>query len=138
MDAMMKRAQRARCRQASCPGHDRARVDDYVANDIAQHMGDVWILEQLRTHPQRTFTRGEADVHIIGSPLATAHRGIMKLARGSPGLCGDKPELERRANAISSAIRNSAFWKEGSKSWVLPYTYYWAGGLLGPELMQTT
>ena len=31
----------------------------------------------------------------------------------------------------------SAFWKEGSKSWVLPYTYYWAGGLLGPELMQT-
>ena len=137
MDVMMKRAQRARCPKSSCPGHDRARVDDYMTNDIAQHMGDVWILEQLRKHPQRTFSQGEADVHIIGSPLATAHRGIMKLARGSPGLCGDKPELERRANAISSAIRSNAFWMEGSKSWVLPYTYYFAGGLLGPELMQT-
>ena len=137
MDAMMKRAQRARCPKSSCPGHDRARVDDYMAIDIAQHMGDVWILEQLRKHPQRTFSRGEADVHIIGSPLATAHRGIMKLARGSPGLCGDRPELERRANAISSAIRSDALWKEGSKSWVLPYSYYFAGGMLGPELLQT-
>merc|ERR1719159_899828 len=53
-------------------------VDDFdfkLMPDTAEHMVDIWMLEQLRKHPSRTHQAAEAKLHIVGFPIFNSYAG---------------------------------------------------------------
>jgi len=42
--------------------------DDFVQANVAEHVSEYWLIKALERHPQRTWNRKEADIHIPAVP----------------------------------------------------------------------
>jgi len=85
--------------------------DDVLPVDMAQHFVEYPLLRALRTHPQRTLSAGDAEVHVIGAmpfvSWALADLGICL------GACSDGSlaEHQRRMHGVAEALRSNRYWK---------------------------
>jgi len=59
--------------KGSTPGVDE--FDFKMMPDTAEHMVDVWMLEQLKVHPQRVQNPDKAKLHIVGFPIFNSYAG---------------------------------------------------------------
>jgi hypothetical protein len=53
-------------------------VDEFdfkLMPDTAEHMVDIWILDQLKKHPKRTMNEKNAKLHIVGFPIFNSYAG---------------------------------------------------------------
>lgn len=124
-------------------------VDKYVFPDVAEHLADMWYLEQFRTHPNRVHNPNDARIHVLGVPLVMAfraHRGDhwkpnWKLPKrggnlGGPYGCGTMTLLSERLLRIAKHLKNSFFFQRNSgRDWLLINTHYWIKDILGDDLL---
>merc|ERR1719171_3382768 len=95
--------------KGSTPG-----VDDFdfkLMPDTAEHMVDIWMLEQLRSHPSRTRQAAEAKLHIVGFPIFNSYAGARFWK------CGNHEE--RVAQMVSKMTENKFYQKSQGKNFVV-------------------
>lgn len=102
--------------------------DDRMETDVAEHLGELFLLERLRVHPLRTLLPEEAKLHIIGSPTYVSY------AAAWTGQCGEYEDHERRMVALKHAIQSLPFFKEfGGPSFFLAMTHFRLSDIFGQE-----
>lgn len=125
-------------------------VDKYVFPDVAEHLADMWYLEQFRSHPNRVHNPNDARIHVIGVPLVMAfraHRGEQwnpnwKSPKrggnlGGPYGCGTMAHLSERLSRVAKHLKNSFFFQRNNgRDWLLINSYYWIKDILGDDLLQ--
>ena len=125
-------------------------VDKYVFPDVAEHLADMWYLEQFRTHPNRVYNPNDARVHVLGAPLVMAfraHRGEQwnpdwKSPKrggnlGGPYGCGTMTQLTERLSRVAKHLKNSFFFQRNNgRDWLLINSYYWIKDILGDDLLE--
>mmetsp|Transcript_19345 Transcript_19345/g.42208 ORF Transcript_19345/g.42208 Transcript_19345/m.42208 type:complete len:699 (-) Transcript_19345:41-2137(-) len=79
-------------------------VDDFdsrVRPNIAEHLGEMWLLQRLREHPSRTMDMDEAQVHVVGIPVFVSKKSS---ELGNKGQCGGKVAHQRRMKRILEVL----------------------------------
>merc|ERR1719240_197708 len=71
--------------------------------DTAEHLVDIWLIDQLRKHPQRTDNADEANYHIVGTPV------FLSYAASRFQHCGSH---ESRMHQMVNGIRKSKYFKD--------------------------
>jgi len=84
--------------------------DDVLPVDMAQHLFEYPLLRALRTHPQRTLSAGDAEVHVIGA------MPFVSWALADLGIClgdcsnGSLAEHQTRMHGVAEALRSNRYW----------------------------
>jgi len=79
--------------------------------DSAEHMVDIWMLEQLRKHPNRIWKPADAKLHIVGFPIFNSYAG------GRFWKCGSHEE--RIAQLVDRMTTNKFYRKSQGKDFVI-------------------
>ena len=84
--------------------------DDVLPVDMAEHFFECPLLRALRTHPQRTLSAGDAEVHVIGAmPFVSWALADMGICLGAcPN--GSLAEHQRRMHGVAEALRSNRYW----------------------------
>jgi len=84
--------------------------DDVLPVDMAEHFFEYPLLRALRTHPQRTLSAGDAEVHVIGAmPFVSWALADMGICLGAcPN--GSLAEHQRRMHGVAEALRSNRYW----------------------------
>ena len=133
-------------------------VDDHVEANIAEHLTDWWLIQRLHEHPQRTYDREKADLHIIGTPLILAyhwvtrytkfhkknstHDGAMSKNEILQARCDRHPRDEAQArhteklSELATHISGMPEFKaHNGTNWMFVTTHYDLAGIFGEELL---
>ena len=124
-------------------------VDDVLDADAAEHLADHWMLEQFRRHGSRVMDPNQAQLHVIGTPFATAFRAHAALRNDAdfkvraggrldgPLGCGTLETYRNRTAALAAELRESAEWRRhGGMDFLLLNSFYQITQALGEELSQ--
>ena len=119
-------------------------MDERLTPDDAEHLTDLWLASRLRRHPQRTHDADEADLHIVGAPLATSWRaaaqGIgaerMPHHQSLRSRCGGFSAHADRMERIASELeRMPAFRRNRGRDFLVAITHYNPIRILGRRLL---
>jgi len=91
------------------PGVDE--FDFKLMPDTAEHMVDIWMLEQLRKHPSRTKIEKDARFHIVGFPIFNSYAG------GRFWNCGSHEE--RVAEMVTKMTSSKSYLKSQGRNFVV-------------------
>eukprot|EP00927_Polykrikos_kofoidii_P044188 TRINITY_DN38223_c0_g3_i1.p1 TRINITY_DN38223_c0_g3~~TRINITY_DN38223_c0_g3_i1.p1 ORF type:complete len:847 (-),score=134.38 TRINITY_DN38223_c0_g3_i1:197-2458(-) len=99
-------------------------VDDWdnkmFAND-AEHLSELWLLKGFETHPQRTFNRSAADVHVIGVPFFTSYSA----GSSSRRLCGSETDhIKRMRRVMDELLRLEEFRQSQGRNFFAFMTHF--------------
>ena len=119
-------------------------MDERLTPDDAEHLTDLWLANRLRRHPQRTHDADEAELHIVGAPLATSWRaaaqGIgaerMPHHQALHAQCGGYRAHADRMDRIASELeRMPAFQRHHGRDFLVAITHYNPVRILGRRLL---
>jgi len=83
------------------PGQDE--FDFKLMPDTAEHMVDIWMIEQLSKHPKRTMNAAEAKLHFVAFPIFNSY------ASGRFWGCGNH---EARIHQMVTRMMENQYWKK--------------------------
>jgi len=107
------------------PGVDE--FDFKLMPDTAEHMSDIWMIEQLKKHPKRTTNAAEAKLHFVGFPIFNSY------ASGRFWNCGDHEQ--RMKQMVNRMMANEHWQKSQGKNFVVIATAPDAQRVFTPPLI---
>eukprot|EP00927_Polykrikos_kofoidii_P085813 TRINITY_DN9422_c0_g1_i1.p1 TRINITY_DN9422_c0_g1~~TRINITY_DN9422_c0_g1_i1.p1 ORF type:complete len:702 (+),score=81.13 TRINITY_DN9422_c0_g1_i1:88-2193(+) len=112
--------------------HNMSNIDEQVPANVAEHLGDLKLLESLKTHPLRTWDEDTADLHIIGSAITVSF-----LATRSGIGCGSSSDHIRRMRILRRTLEAMpSFSRSGGSNFFIFTTHYLVPHIYTPYLLE--
>lgn len=104
--------------------------DDSVGIRYSEHLGELWVLERLRAHPQRTHDPDGAELHVVGVPA------YVSLAASRLGECGGPPAHKQRMSRVRAALEaDPHFRRSGGRDFFIHFSG-WEAEAVTEELLE--
>jgi hypothetical protein len=95
--------------KGATPGVDE--FDYKLMPDTAEHMVDIWLIDQLKKHPKRTFRPEEAKLHVVGFPIFNSYAGARFWRCGS--------HEDRISQLVTKMTENKFYKKSQGKNFLI-------------------
>jgi hypothetical protein len=97
-------------------------LDDLVEPIVAQHLTDYWALQRFAEHPLRTRNVDEADVHIVGAPIALSYFASAMVPESVDVCSNYSSHLARLQNLAETLEELPAFQRSNGANFLLLLT----------------
>jgi len=106
-------------------------MDSNLEIVAAEHLGELWLMELLATHPKRTYNESAAKLHVIGAlPYLSYNASLLE-----NGDCGTPNDHHRRMHELEKAMRRIQARRQGAKLF-LATTHFVLDEVFGNQLLQ--
>jgi len=104
--------------------------DNVVKPNVAEHLGELWLLKRLRRHPKRVYDPSKAQLHVLGTALYISRRASQM------GGCGSEDAHVQRMTKLKKYVLGlKSFKKSQGKDFMIAMTHWDLRGVFTPDFM---